>query len=629
MKLVGLLAGACFGVAVHAATPAVPVDSGRISEIASWLPARAQTFGSPITNREAWDKLAGTRNGEAFIARAVELAKVPIPKVTDELYLDFSKTGNRTRCQEVVFARDARISVFALAECLENKGRFVGPMEEIIAEICAERSWVLPAHDGALKVFEGKAFDPDLRATLVAWDLATADYLLGERFSAETRQAIRKNVRLRVLAPFKAAVDGHSAPLHWIKARHNWNAVCLAGVTGAALALEDSAAERAFFIAATEKAILHFLAGFTPDGYCSEGMGYWNYGFGRFLMLAELVRQHTSGRIDLLSLPEARPPALFPFRAEIVPGAYPTIADCSPGAQPGREWVRMLRLRFGSETEEQRPEVLGGGDRSLAFVLMNSFLPMDLPRIAGERLPGELPARTWFGDGGVLICRPGKSPGRFSAVIKGGHNAEHHNHNDVGSFSVLLGNSVLICDPGSEEYTRRTFSSKRYESRVLNSYGHSVPVIGGKLQRPGRQAQAVVMGKDFQEQTDKIRFDLRSAYNVPELKKLERSFEYRRGKEPALVVEDTVSFSGRQSFETALITWSPWRQTGPAELQIGKGADTLKVRIDSGGASVVMSSEILDEDVHSRVKPMRIKLALGEPIESAFFRVTITPEEKR
>jgi len=32
------------------------------------------------------------------------------------------------------------------------------------------------------------------------------------------------------------------------------------------------------FAAAAEKYVENFLAGFTPDGYCSEGLGYWNYG---------------------------------------------------------------------------------------------------------------------------------------------------------------------------------------------------------------------------------------------------------------------------------------------------------------------------------------------------------------
>ena len=82
----------------------------------------------------------------------------------------------------------------------------------------------------------------------------------------------------------------------WLSSTNNWNAVCLAGVTGAALATVESRRDRAFFAAAAEENIQSYLRGFTPDGYCSEGVGYWNYGFGHYMMLAETLRQASGGR---------------------------------------------------------------------------------------------------------------------------------------------------------------------------------------------------------------------------------------------------------------------------------------------------------------------------------------------
>ena len=54
----------------------------------------------------------------------------------------------------------------------------------------------------------------------------------------------------------------------------------MAGVIGTAMANIESRERRAFFAASAEKYIQYFLKGLTPDGYCSEGVGYWNYGFG-------------------------------------------------------------------------------------------------------------------------------------------------------------------------------------------------------------------------------------------------------------------------------------------------------------------------------------------------------------
>jgi hypothetical protein len=63
----------------------------------------------------------------------------------------------------------------------------------------------------------------------------------------------------------------------------------------------------------------------------------------------------------------------------------------------------------------------------------------------------------------------------------------------VGSFVVAVAGDTPLLDPGSEVYTARTFSARRYESQVLNSYGHPVPLVAGQLQRTGRKAEARVL----------------------------------------------------------------------------------------------------------------------------------------
>ena len=131
----------------------------------------------------------------------------------------------------------------------------------------------------------------------------------------------------------------------------NWNSVCLAGVTGAALTSIESPQRRAFFAASAEKYIEYFLEGFTPDGYCSEGVGYWNYGFGHFVMLAETIKQATGGKVDLLAAERIRPIALFARRMEILPGVYPAFADSHVGVKtgPGIDGLFGPPLRIGLE----------------------------------------------------------------------------------------------------------------------------------------------------------------------------------------------------------------------------------------------------------------------------------------
>ncbi len=612
------------------ASAAASIDAARVKEIAARLPPRATGLGRPITDRVAWARLATNAGSAGVVAQAEKLVDLPVPALGDDLFLDYSRTGNRDRGQAVLFARRDWAATLTLAECLENKGRFLRPLTNLIAAICAERTWVYPAHDGKLDNFYGRTIELDLRATAVAWDLATADYLLGDRLPAETRRLIRENVRRRVLDPFRDMVEGRRAEIGWMRATHNWNAVCLAGVTGAALALEDAPEQRAWFIVAAEVYIRFFLKGFTPDGYCSEGLGYWNYGFGHFVMLGETIRAATGGRVDLLADPAARSPALFATRAEILNGIYPTIADCSPGTRPDAPTARYLGERFGLSPSGDRSRAFSQSSRGIFATVLFSFLPDELPAAQRAERAGDSRLRTWFKDGGVLICRSApeaKAP--FAAVLKGGHNAEHHNHNDVGSFSVVAGSAMVICDPGAEVYTARTFSSKRYDSKVLNSYGHAVPVVAGKLQRTGAEARAVVLRSDFGNDEDTLALDLRSAYDVPELKKLERTFRFRRAATASLSVRDEVEFSTPQRFETALITWGQWDRVSDDELVLRDDRDAVRVKIDAAGHPFEIKSETLDEDVRSRTKPVRIGIALKSPVQKGVVILTISVEPSK
>src|SRR6185369_6417501 len=147
------------------------------------LPARPVGLGRPISDREAWGKLAQSRGFAGIVADAEKLMKGPTPEWSDELYLDFTRTGNRERGQKMIGAIRGRFETFALAECLENRGRFIKPLEQSITAICAQPTWVYPAHDGGLRNFRGETIEMDLAAVATAWDLATADYLLGDKLS--------------------------------------------------------------------------------------------------------------------------------------------------------------------------------------------------------------------------------------------------------------------------------------------------------------------------------------------------------------------------------------------------------------------------------------------------------------
>jgi len=611
------------------------IDENRIEKISAMLSGKPAGFGLPISERSAWKKLSGNDSFKRIIPDAEKLLESPIPEQPDDLFLDFSRTGNRTRWQRVSGRRRRRISTFALAECLENRGRFVPAFEEIVRVLCSERTWVMPAHDRDLSNFYGKSVDIDLGSSALAWSLGTADYLLADKLSSETRRLLRENLEKRIFQPYRDMVSGKREKNWWMTGTNNWNAVCLAGVTGTALAVIDSPESRALFVAAAEDYSKNFLKGFTDDGYCSEGLGYWNYGFGYYIMLSELIYRATDGKMDLLDDAKVKQAATFGSKIEITNGVYPAFADCSIRAEPSSRLMYFISRRLGMglrRWEQIDPVTAGSLYQSMMYSFPNSA-SRSLPAQNASRGPG---IRSWFDRAGILICRPARSSSSSLAVaLKGGHNNEHHNHNDVGSFVVVLGDRPLLLDPGGEVYTARTFSSRRYESKVLNSFGHPVPLVAGKLQRTGRQARGRVVRKEFTEDTDTLVLDISSAYDVPELKTLQRKFVYSRQGSGSLTVTDDVVFSKPCDFGTALITFDKWQKLSASSLVIRDRDKALRVDIEVTGADpsttlrtgFKIQPETIEEDLSGRRLPTRLGINLTRPVLRTVVCLRITPAE--
>jgi len=627
-----------FGVVMSGRNTALAViekiDESRIKEITPLLSEKPAGFGFPISTRSVWEDLAGKDSFKRIISEAEELLRRPIPEQPDDLYLDFSRTGNRTRWQRVSGRRRSRIRTFALAECLENKGRFVPAFEEIVRALCSERTWVMPAHDRNLTNFHGKRIDIDLGSSSLAWSLATADYLLADKLSPDVRRLIRENLDRRIFQLYQDMVSGKRDKNWWMTGTNNWNAVCLAGVTGSALAVIDSRQTRALFVAAAEGYSKNFLEGFTDDGYCSEGLGYWNYGFGYYIMLSEAIYQATGGKLDLLENNKVKRAAMFGSEIEILNGVYPAFADCSIRAKPSSSLMYFIsrRLGLGFRSWEQIDPVSTGGSlyQIMMYCLPNSA-SRSQPAQNASRGPG---IRSWFEDAGVLLCRPAEdSTSQMAVALKGGHNNEHHNHNDVGTFVVVLGDRPLLLDPGGEVYTARTFSNRRYESNVLNSFGHPVPLVAGKLQRTGRQARGRIVSKNFTDDTDTLILDISSAYDVPELEKLQRKFDYCRRGSGSLTVTDEVVFSKPCDFGTALITFDKWRQLSDSSLEIRNQEKALRVDIEVTGADTSaahgtgfnIKPETIEENLSGGRLPTRLGINLTRPVMCAVVSLTIRP----
>jgi hypothetical protein len=351
-------------------------------------------------------------------------------------------------------------------------------------------------------------------------------------------------------------------------------------------------------------------------------VSYWNYGYGCFVRLGHLVHEATGGYVDLFAEPKARSAGLFARRMEITPGLYPAFADCGVGATPSREIMAYVSRRYGltpSQWEQRGFARLRWLDEFGVFSF--AFEPP-----APGQPTEEAGRRDWFESAGILICRHARTSGGLpvAVALKGGHNAEHHNHNDVGSYVVCIGDAMTLVDPGAEVYTRRTFSAQRYVSNLLNSFGHPVPRVAEQLQRTGRDACGQVRRLELADEQETLELDIASAYSVPTLQHLTRTFTFHRPT-AQLTVIDQVRFATPERFGTALVTFDTWQQLAPDLVRVGDAETGVDVRLDTGGRPFTLEATTIEEDIRGDRRPTRLGIDLIDPVEQAVVRVTIQP----
>lgn len=168
-----------------------------------------------------------------------------------------------------------------------------------------------------------------------------------------------------------------------------------------------------------------------------------------------------------------------------------------------------------------------------------------MPHSAAPSLQETLPCAQWS------VCFGAHQTG---CAVKGGHNGEPHNHNDVGSFHYVIGDEVFFADLGAGEYTREYFQEQtRYTIFVNQSQSHNVPIIAGHGQMPGLEYRCSLFETDGSGCT-KLR--LEDAYGETGLKSFLRTLDFS-GVDGTLRVTDTFTGDAALAVTENLVT--PWR----------------------------------------------------------------------
>ncbi|MDR2115449.1 MAG: hypothetical protein LBP87_03610 [Planctomycetaceae bacterium] len=629
----------------------------------------AKGVGAAITERKLWEPIASSPAFKKVIAEAEKLRQEPIPQPNEEDYMRFYETKTKSyneinRDYENKFnQRRNRLFQLVLAECFENKGRFIRDIEETILIICMEPNWTIPWEDSNAQKFKGESQAIDFQIARTAWNLATVHYWLHKKLSADTRDLINNSIRDRVFRVFEEAVltDNYSL-IGWANETNQLNAMCHAAVVGSALALIDSADTRAKYIASAEINVEKFLQIFTRDGYFPDGAWAWNEGYGSFLLLAETLYQATGGRIDMFKRPNIKETALYGPRMEITQGVYESFGNRWRGDRPVLFPTAFVSKRFQmglTEIENQSP-FFGIGPGHLFMVGIYCFPNSATEQkgiASGKEIPPLETFRSEFPLNGVMILRTGKKEqDQIGVQLKGGNNNERNNHSDVGTYIVAINGGTPLCDIGARYNRYGLVINDIMESNLVNSFGHPVPRINEHLQKNGPGTVTPLLLREYTDETDTLKFDLQYVYawNDPkDVKELTRTFIFdRTGKDPDslgkamfLVVD---RFRGRKpvTFENCLITFGPFKmltedaESHTRDLIVGEGKQALHITVSNEvieidqttnkfakrSKAMIFEAGALAEPIPRITKvPFRLSFGFDAPVDEATMTIKIRP----
>lgn len=431
------------------------------------------------------------RNAEAMLTE-------DIPFMPLSLYREFFVNGNRANFESRFFRRRDMAMTLAMAEYYEGNGRFTDKLADVVWAILEETSWMLPAHTVHSPSMPGTSVPEvynnerlhgiDLFSATTAAMLTAVHHYAGaalDTVSPLINERLVYEIKNRAIRPYINTVFSWTGLFG--NKTNNWNPWITSNLLYVTAMLENDTRVRRFVARRAAESIDNFTFFYPDDGGCDEGPGYWSVAGASLIDCLETIYDMTGGKVDMFSHPLVRAIGEYVAKVAIHKNRFINFADSH-----GKMTVDgCLLMRMGRRSGSDMLLSFGATMRGLGNPGLNASCPyrsiknMMTPKVA-EIPPSRAARLTYLPGLKIMVSRESEdtAKGMFVAM-KGGHNGESHNHNDVGSFIVYYGGEPVLIDVGVGTYTKQTFSPDRYKIWFMQSNYHNLPTFDSVGQMQG------------------------------------------------------------------------------------------------------------------------------------------------
>lgn len=422
----------------------------------------------------------------------------PVIKATD--FMAFRHHADRVIMERPHFDRRNHLILFTLAELKENKGRFLPQIVNGIFAICEESYWGLSAH-WLVSDRPGNIPTPaepyiDLYAAETSEHLAMVCHLLQRPLTAfcpEILDRVCFELARRIKEPYLARRDywwmGHLG-----KRVNNWNPWILSNILTVFLLTEKQPLRLSRAIEKMMEEIQYYYDTIPTDGGCDEGTGYWGRAGASLFEFLYQLKLASDGTIDLFCDEKLHRIAAYMQKMHVADDVFYNVADAHV---QGKAELMPLLYAFAKETKQavlaDFAAAVYASKKGHRYLLSHTTRTLRRLILEARALQGMAKREVTGALHGSVEHLPDLQiaalrRGTLALHVKGGHNKEAHNHNDVGSFTLYDGSTPVLVDVGIDTYTGRHFSKQRYIAVPwVRSLYHNLPIVNGTEQHSGKE----------------------------------------------------------------------------------------------------------------------------------------------